>query len=134
VITQAFQVPIRLEVGLGKKTMFYLNLNKYRNWQFHVSNQLKKSFKIEVVEAFRNLKPMQPPCKITYTIFYPTKRMFDIDNIGAIVGKFTHDALIEAGVIVDDNYKHISNINYVFGGIDKSNPRCDVVIEEIASG
>lgn len=77
---------------------------------------------------------MQPPCKISYTIFYPTKRKFDVDNIGAVVGKFTHDALIEAGVLEDDNHTYISDINYVFGGIDKENPRCDVVIEEIASG
>jgi len=128
---QAFTVPIRLELGVVKKKMYYLNLNKYRNWQFHVNNQLKKSFKIEVISRLRQLHPVEPPCKLTYTIYYPTKREFDIDNIGSIVGKFTHDALIEAGIIEDDNYKCVAHINYVFGGIDKDNPRCEVVIEEI---
>ena len=37
---QRFSVPIRLEVGLRKKKMYYLNLNGYRNWQFQLNNQL----------------------------------------------------------------------------------------------
>lgn len=128
---QTFTVPIRLELGVGKKKMYYLNLNQYRNWQFHVNNQLKKHFKIEVISRLRHLHPVKPPCKLTYTIYYPTKRKFDIDNIGSIVGKFTHDALIEVGIIEDDNYQCVSHINYLFGAIDKDNPRCEVIIEEI---
>ena len=129
--SQAFTVPIMLEVGVVKKKTYYLNLNGYRNWQFHVNNLLKKSFKIATIGMLRELTPMQPPCKITYTIYYPNKRKFDVDNIGAIVGKFTHDALVEAGILEDDNHHYISEIHYVFGAVDKDNPRCDVVIEEL---
>lgn len=128
---QAFTVPIRLTIGVAKKKTFYLNLNSYRNWQFHVSNQLKKTFKIQVIASLRKLIPLTRACKITYKIYYPTKRKFDVDNIGAIVGKFTHDALIEAEIIEDDNYEFISELHYVYGGIDKENPRADVYIEEL---
>tara|TARA_B110000908_G_C10266913_1_gene465083 strand:+ start:402 stop:806 length:405 start_codon:yes stop_codon:yes gene_type:complete len=130
-IKQAFSVPIKIDVGVNTKKSIYLNLNKYRNWHFHVNNQLKKLFKIQTIEAMRQLKPMKPPYQVTYLIYYENRRRFDIDNIGAVVGKFTHDALIEAGVIEDDCYTYISRIIYEFGGIDSKNPRCDVIIEEI---
>lgn len=128
---QELTVPIRLEVGVAKKKTYYLNLNGYRNWQFQLNNSLKKAFKIEVAERIRELTPVTGACKITYTIYYPTRRLFDIDNIGAVVTKFTHDALVEFGILEDDNYKIVTEITYKFGGVDKDNPRCDIVIEEI---
>lgn len=128
---QELSVPIKLEVGVVKKKTYYLNLNGYRNWQFQLNNQLKKTFKIEVAEKIRELTPVTGTCRISYTIYYPTRRLFDIDNIGSVITKFTHDALVEFGILEDDNYKIVEEIVYRFGGIDKEYPRCDVVIEEI---
>lgn len=127
---QTFSVPIRLEVGVVKKKTHYINLNNYRNWAFQLNNSLKKQFKIEVAEAIRELEPVTGTCKIHYTIYYPTRRVFDIDNIGSVITKFTHDALVEFGILEDDNYKIVTDISYCFGGVDKENPRCDVTIEE----
>lgn len=129
--TQAFSVPIKLEVGVNKKKNYYLNLNGYRNWQFQLNNQLKKLFKIEVAEEIRKLEPVDGVCSVTYTIYYPTKRAFDIDNIGSVITKFTHDALVEFGIFEDDNYNFVSEIVFRYGGVDKENPRCDVEIKEL---
>ena len=129
--SQELSVPIRLEVGVRKKKTHYLNLNNYRNWQFQLNNQLKKTFKITVANDIRNLEPVGGPVKITYSIFYPTKRAFDVDNIGTVISKFTMDALVEFGIIEDDNYHFVPEIVFEFGGIDKENPRCDVLIEEL---
>ena len=131
---QELSVPIKLEVGVAKKKTYYLNLNGYRNWQFQLNNQLKKTFKIQVAEKVRELEPVKGKCRITYTIHYPTRRLFDIDNIGSVVTKFTHDALVEFEILEDDNYKIVEEIVYRFGGIDKDDPRCDVLIEEIEDG
>jgi Holliday junction resolvase RusA-like endonuclease len=131
---QELSVPIKLEVGVAKKKTYYLNLNGYRNWQFQLNNQLKKTFKIQVAEKVRELEPVKGKCRITYTIYYPTRRLFDIDNIGSVVTKFTHDALVEFEILEDDNYKIVEEIVYRFGGIDKDDPRCDVLIEEIEDG
>lgn len=128
---QEFSVPIKLEVGVNKKKTYYLNLNGYRNWQFQLSNQLKKLFKITVAEDIRKLNPVEGVCKVTYTIYYPTKRAFDVDNIGSVITKFTHDALVEFEILEDDNYHFVQEIVFKFGGVDKENPRCDVVIEEL---
>lgn len=127
---QAFSVPIMLEVGVNTKKKYYLNLNGYRNWQFQLNNQLKKLFKITVADDIRKLSRVDGVCKVTYTIYYPTKRAFDIDNIGSVITKFTHDALVEFEILEDDNYNFVNEIVYKFGGVDKDNPRCDVVIIE----
>lgn len=128
---QTFSVPIKLEVGVAKKKNYYLNLNGYRNWQFQLNNQLKKLFKITVAEDIRALAPVGGQVRVSYTIYYPTKRAFDIDNIGSVITKFTHDALVEFGILEDDNYHFVREIVFKYGGVDKDNPRCDVVIEEI---
>lgn len=128
---QKISVPIRLELGVSKKKTHYLNLNNYRNWQHHLNNQLKKTFKLLIAEKVRGLKPLCKPCRVTFEIYYPTRRLFDVDNIGSVVSKFTHDALVELEILEDDNYNNIPEIVYRFGGVDKENPRCEVTIEEI---
>lgn len=129
--TQTFSVPIKLEIGVRRKKTYYLNLNGFRNWQFQLSNQLKKLFKVYVAKDILQLKPIKGKCKVTYTIYYPTKRAFDVDNIGSVISKFTHDALVELGILVDDNYNFIPIVVIKFGGVDKDNPRCDVTLEEL---
>jgi len=128
---QKYSVPIKLEVGITKKKTHYLNLNSYKQWHFQVSNQLKRLFKAAVAKDIQALAPVEGRCKVTYTIYYPNKRKFDIDNVGAVVCKFNNDALTELGILEDDNYEFIQEIVFKFGGIDKDNPRCDVELEEI---
>lgn len=128
--TQKFSVPIRLEAGVRKKKTFYLNLNAYKQWHFQESNQLKKLFKIKTLATIRELKPVDK-AEITYKVYYPTAREFDLDNIGSVISKFTNDVLTEVGIIEDDNYKILTKITFVFGGIDKENPRCEVTLKEV---
>lgn len=40
------------------------------------------------------------------------------------------DAMRHAGVLADDDYKHINCLTVQFGGIDKENPRCEVFLED----
>jgi len=70
-----------------------------------------------------------PPLRFTYTIFPATGRKFDLGNVCSIVQKFTDDALIELGVIKDDSYKVVSEVAYMFGGVDKENPRAELEIQ-----
>ena len=121
---QSFDVPISLEVGNRKVRRYYLNLNGYRNWNFHTSNRLKKAFKLQISDIVRGLDKVKYPCVMRYSIYYHNKRNFDIDNIGSVVAKFTHDALVEFEVLPDDNYHYIREVTFSFGGIDKESPRC----------
>ena len=129
-MTQTINIPICLEAGIRKKKNFFLNLNSYNRWHFQEKNQLKKLFKISIIKNVRELKPIDK-CEITFKIFYPTKRLFDLDNVGSVLSKFTHDVLTEAEIIPDDNYQVVSKLTFEFGGIDAINPRAEVEIKEI---
>lgn len=52
----------------------------------------------------------------------------DTSNICCIVEKFFCDALVQEGKLADDNYLYVKQSTYLFGEIDKTNPRCDIVI------
>lgn len=125
---QTFNIPIFISEGERKPKNFFLNLNNYNKWYFQDKNKLKKKFKIQIIETVRQLKKVDK-CHISYEIFYPTKREFDLDNVGSILSKFTHDVLTEVGIIEDDNYKIVEQLSFKFGGIDKDNPRAIVTIE-----
>lgn len=56
--------------------------------------------------------------KVVITYYFPTAARHDADNYA---GKFLLDGLTKAGVIVDDDLKHISTM--IVGMVDRKNPR-----------
>lgn len=70
----------------------------------------------------------EEPVILTYTYYAKTKRRLDVSNPCSIIDKFTCDALVKANVLKDDSFKQIKEVIYKFGGIDKDNPRCELVI------
>lgn len=64
-------------------------------------------------------------CEISQTIYYPTNRRHDLDNS---TPKFILDGLVESGMIVDDDSKHISKLTMQCN-IDKENPRTVIKIK-----
>jgi len=137
------KIILPLTVTLPRKTkedkVFALNLNIYRNAHHMVLAQAKIKFKEDLVNSGQlfNLPlgnlPGQP-FVFTYNICPPPNRKFDLANVLQIVQKFTDDSLIEYGIIPDDSYKIIPQINYRFGGVDKDNPRVELVIETLKQG
>ena len=57
-----------------------------------------------------------------------TKRRIDISNPCSIIDKFACDALVKAGVLKDDSFEQVNQVIYKFGGFDKENPRCELVV------
>ena len=68
------------------------------------------------------------PVMIHYTWIEPNKRR-DKDNI-AWAKKFLQDALVSAGILADDGWKHIEGFTDSFA-VDKHNPRIKIEIKEI---
>jgi len=124
-----------LSVTLPRKTkadkVFILNLNVYRNTHHMTLNHAKVAWKDIVLDALigKCVSPLPiAPYLFTYTVYPATKRAFDLGNVLPIIQKFTDDALIEIGVIKDDNFNHVREICYKFGGQDKENPRAELHI------
>jgi len=71
------------------------------------------------------------PVHIEYHWYEPNRRR-DKDNI-AFAKKFVQDALVKAGVLANDGWQEIVSFADRFG-IDKDNPRVEVVIERAGKG
>ena len=111
----------------GKDNIFYLNLNKYRNAHFYILNNAKVAYYELMKHEVRNL-PKFDKLNIQYTVFAKNSRKFDIMNICSVVDKFFCDVLVTEGIIEDDNYTIVENIQCKFGGIDSTNERIEILL------
>ncbi len=124
--------PILDKNGLKVPKMYYLNLNNYRNWHYQVSNNLKRKYKEIVERKFEDIDFLSriDPVELTFIMYRKDKRKVDRSNVLSVHEKFFCDALVELGYIKDDADKYISSSHYYSGGIEKENPRVDIIIKE----
>jgi hypothetical protein len=123
-----------LFVMLPRKTMpdrkMIINLNNYRNWHSRVSNQVKILYKEAATPKIEELRFILP-IKLTFTLWKGSLRKTDRANVLSVTEKFFCDALTECGCIVDDCDEYIRSTRYVTGGIDRDNPRVDILMQEV---
>lgn len=135
-----FKLDLPLAVTIPRKTKadktFILNMNVYRNAHYMTLNQAKVKFK-EIVACNISLMDLKcgdfpsPPFSFNYTVYPKNGRAFDVANVLSVIDKFTCDALVELGIISDDNYKNIGRLTYQIGPQDKNCPRAELVIEHL---
>lgn len=124
------ELPIYLKKGKRKPKTISLNLNCYRNWSFFENNDIKILFE-EVVKPRIAHLPQMTKVDLTYTLFFGSRRSIDVSNFCCIVDKFFCDTLVNHMKISDDNMEIISNVNYRWGAVDKTNPRIEVTLSNI---
>ena len=67
------------------------------------------------------------PVAIGYYFYLPDNRRTDLSNkIESI-----NDLLVDIGFIEDDNAKVLSELHVYYMGVDKTAPRCNVVISQL---
>ena len=110
-----------------------LSVNWYRNAHYQVSNKAKVKFKKAIQGQLNSFDKFTPPLKIKYTYYAKSNNGPDLDNFTGVVKKFFQDALVESGLIQDDNVKYIIANSESYGGIDRDNPRVEVEVIEINS-
>lgn len=109
-----------------KKGKFILNLNNYRNTYFQKLNKAKVNYSDLIKKMLPKVK--YKTVELEYIYFAATKRKIDVSNPCSVIDKFTCDALTESGLWEDDNINTIKKVSYIWGGVDKENPRCELVI------
>ena len=117
-------------MGKVKAKNLPLNLNHYRNAHFRLLNNMKIEFKNQVKKQFTGHSKLNTPIQIDYKVFPKTKRKFDVANVLSIVDKYFCDALVEEGLIEDDNCDYLLQVTYSMGVVDKDNPRVEATIRE----
>jgi len=123
-----------LEVFYSKKKKFILNLNNYRNAHYRVLSIAKKTYSddlVEMIEKWDDIPRFDNPVDLEYVYYAKSNRRVDVSNPCSIIDKFTCDALVKVGILEDDSSKQIKSITYLYGGVDKENPRCRLTIKEI---
>jgi hypothetical protein len=125
-----FTVPLVFNRNKIKYRPFYINLNGFIQASKNTSarNQLKKNYSLIVKDIVKDIEPIKGPVKMIYVIHAKSRAKFDIMNIASVLDKFLCDSLQEYGILEEDNYDYIPNVEVIFGGLDKENPTADVFI------
>ena len=125
-------MPLTIETGKNKIKKHSIGMNWYRNVHFQVSNQVKKKYH-ELVNhqlkdyRFKNFQKIE-----LYFIYYKgSNRKSDRSNFCSIHEKFFCDAIVQMGLIPDDNDNHIESTHYFGDVVDKNNPRMEIEIHVI---
>lgn len=125
-------LPIRIKVTTRK--YFILNLNNYRNTHYQTLHKAKKEYAKVIRETlndkYRNFR-FKKKVQLTLILFEPDKRRRDLSNALSIVDKFLLDTLVEYGILRDDSVHDVPRCIYKYGGMDKENPRVEVILKEI---
>ena len=124
------KIDLPIEVYYSKKKKFILNLNNYRNAHYRVLSISKRLYSENLVPRLKGFDRFTEPVSLTYTYYARSKRRLDISNPCSIIDKFTCDALVKAEILEDDSFKQIKEVIYKFGGVEKDNPRCELVISK----
>ena len=104
-----------------------LTLNWYRNAHYRASNDAKKRFKLLMSDQLRQLDQIEGKLVMSYR-YYAKRKGTDMDNFVSVSKKFMQDALVEFGLITDDNCDYIVRSTEDYMGIDKKNPRIELSI------
>lgn len=127
--------PITIHCPLSvdyKGTKYYLSMNNYRNWQFFISNGIKKEFEALLQEKIKGFRLQR--FEVEYRLFYPDNRRRDKMNFISVISKFFFDTLTMNGNIEDDNDDIVRKETIYPPSIDQERPRCEITITPISFG
>ncbi len=100
--------------------------NRYRGAKMKADNG--NAVSLAVMQCMKGVR-IRRPVFMEYTWVEPDRRR-DLDNISSFGRKVIQDALVEAGVLEDDGWKHVVGFSDRFR-VDKENPRIEVLIREV---
>ena len=69
-------------------------------------------------------RKIDTPCRVTCVYYMPDKRRVDMTNLLAA----THDILVKAGVLADDNSRIIRSVDGSRVELDRARPRVEVEV------
>lgn len=137
-----FIIPTRIILGKHKKTSFPINVNTFANQHHRVKHNAKMVF-YDYISSLKLKNELRghytQRVQAHYKYYAERGGLFDESNIGAGLDKFLMDALVNCGVLIDDNYKYVKHYTFEYAGIKKDHPweqsclkgYCEVRIGEV---
>ena len=105
----------------------YIKASKVIKGKWNAGNQMKQDVQEDIMAYLNKMPKYEKPIRIHFHWVEENKRR-DLDNV-CFAKKFILDALVQAGVLADDNRKIVTNFTDSFEYADKS--RVIVELEEI---
>lgn len=112
-----------------KQKKYHLNLNNYSGWHYHLKSDLKNFYHETILPQIEG--KIFNKINIKFTYYAPDKRRRDKANALSVHEKYFCDSLVKAGVLIDDNNDFIGDCSYHFAGLDKDNPRVEIIVSEM---
>lgn len=110
----------------GKWKRDHINMNSFFKLNYHVQNNLKIAYSQEIRLQISNERFHK--VDLEFTLYAPDKRKRDRSNVLCLHEKFCCDALVQAGVLRDDNDNVINSTKYMPTLIDKEKPRVEIKV------
>jgi hypothetical protein len=119
--------PFTLRLAKSEKGKKYsLSMNQFLNYHWGLKSDLKHAYRAIMKPQIENLKLGR--VELSFYFYPPSNHRRDRSNFLSIHEKFICDVLVENGCLVDDNDDYIKATHYYTGGIDKENPRVEILI------
>ena len=127
------KVPLYVDIlkGRGKLKRVFLNLNIYRNLHYRLNNQAKKAVKGIVWSQLDGRVTLAPPLEVKVILYTHDRRERDLSNFCSIADKYVCDAVVEFGLLKDDNVKFIKRTVYEYGGVNKEKAGFEIYFNQI---
>ena len=125
------EIILPIYANTSKKKKVLVSLNWYRNAHYGIKDKVKKQYHEIVYEQLRGArKPFDKRIGVKYQLWYK-RGDCDLMNVVSVLDKFLLDALVQAGMIKDDNVNKYISCHAEVGGKDSENPRLVCIIEEV---
>lgn len=112
----------------AKKNNKTMAVNRRTGKMFPMTDKATTEYMKSAVKQMKNqfagLKVTHYPISVQMSFYYATEHRKDIDNSASTI----LDCMKEAGIIVDDDCKHVDELYCSFGGYDKANPRVEIIL------
>ena len=92
---------------------------------------VKRKFKEHIAPQFDKLEPIKTQVSIHFTYYAARNNSPDLDNFTSVSKKFFQDAMVELGLIADDNVHYIVATSESYGGLDRENPRVEALVKRL---
>lgn len=122
-----YEFTLPLVVYLPRKTKkdkrFSVDINAIRGADRFSYNNAKKIYCELMREQLEGYEMITSPIKVHYQYYAARNNSPDLDNFVGGAKKFFQDAMVNHGLIQDDNVNFIPKNSEEYMGLDRANPR-----------
>ena len=106
--------------------------NELRRMHYRQIAKEKKEWEMTIgwIVIEQNIQPVTESVTMTYEFWFRDNKRRDPDNYAASA-KMIQDGLVKAGILVDDNFKHVPELRIKQGGVSKK-PYILVHMQEVS--